>query len=123
MKNVKIFVSKEELLKKANKPAQDAMKLHPFYKGKVEISPKCCVRNIDDLKKVGQHNVAVIGNIGLKSKIHLARVMVERKVHAHGINLAKFLTKIDKRIAKKNNGRKTENKQTEKKAEAQKQHG
>ncbi|OGR44756.1 MAG: malate dehydrogenase [Elusimicrobia bacterium GWA2_61_42] len=43
-----IKVSKEELLKKANKPAEESMKLHPFYKGKVEIVPKCCVRNIDD---------------------------------------------------------------------------
>ncbi len=41
-------VSKEELLKKANKPAEEAMRLHPFYKGKVEVSPKCCIRNIDD---------------------------------------------------------------------------
>ncbi len=41
-------VSKEELLKKANKPAEDSMRLHPFYKGKVEVSPKCCVRSIDD---------------------------------------------------------------------------
>jgi len=46
MSNVK--VSKEELLKKAGKPAEDSMKLHPFYKGKVEIVPKCCVRDIDD---------------------------------------------------------------------------
>ncbi len=43
-----IKVTKEELLKKANKPAEDAMKLHPFYKGKVEIVPKCCVRDIND---------------------------------------------------------------------------
>lgn len=43
-----VKVSKEELLKKANKPAEDAMYLHPFYKGKIEVSPKCCIRNIDD---------------------------------------------------------------------------
>ncbi|MEA3307137.1 MAG: malate dehydrogenase, partial [Elusimicrobiota bacterium] len=41
-------ISKEELLKKALKPAQDAMKLHPFYKGKIEVSPKSCIRNVDD---------------------------------------------------------------------------
>ena len=41
-------LTKEELLKKANKPALDAMKMHPFYKGKIEILPKCCVRNMDD---------------------------------------------------------------------------
>jgi len=43
-----VKVSKEELLKKANKPAEDAMYLHPFYKGKVEIVPKCCIRDIND---------------------------------------------------------------------------
>ncbi len=41
-------VTKEELIAKAKKPGEDAMKLHPFYKGKVEIMPKCCVRNFDD---------------------------------------------------------------------------
>ncbi len=38
----------EELLKKAEKPAQDALKLHPFYKGKMETTLKCTVRGIDD---------------------------------------------------------------------------
>ncbi len=41
-------VTKEELIAKAKKPGEDAMKLHPFYKGKVEILPKCCIRNFDD---------------------------------------------------------------------------
>jgi malate dehydrogenase (oxaloacetate-decarboxylating) len=38
----------EELLAKAKKPAEDAMRLHPFYRGKVEIVPKCCVRDFHD---------------------------------------------------------------------------
>jgi len=41
-------VSIEELIKKAEKPSEDAMRLHPFYKGKVEIVPKACIRNFDD---------------------------------------------------------------------------
>lgn len=41
-------ISKEELLKKANKPAEDAMYMHPFYKGKIEVTPKSCVRSYDD---------------------------------------------------------------------------
>ncbi len=41
-------MTKEELLAKAYKPAQDAMKLHPFYNGKLETSPKCCIRDFDD---------------------------------------------------------------------------
>ena len=38
----------EELLAKAEKPSADAMLMHPFYKGKVEIALKCCVRDFDD---------------------------------------------------------------------------
>jgi malate dehydrogenase (oxaloacetate-decarboxylating) len=41
-------VTKEELIAKAKKPGEDAMRLHPFYKGKVEVTPKCCIRNFDD---------------------------------------------------------------------------
>jgi malate dehydrogenase (oxaloacetate-decarboxylating) len=38
----------EELLAKAKKPAQDAMVMHPYYKGKVEVALKCCVRDFND---------------------------------------------------------------------------
>ncbi|MCP4418100.1 MAG: NADP-dependent malic enzyme [Chloroflexi bacterium] len=41
-------VDVESLLAKATKPSADAMKLHPFYRGKVETTLKCVVRNIDD---------------------------------------------------------------------------
>ena len=41
-------LTKEELLKKAMKPNEDAMKLHPFYRGKIEVNPKACVRSFDD---------------------------------------------------------------------------
>jgi malate dehydrogenase (oxaloacetate-decarboxylating) len=41
-------VNIEELLAKAKKPSADAMVLHPFYKGKVETTLKCCVRDFND---------------------------------------------------------------------------
>ncbi|MFA5771814.1 MAG: NADP-dependent malic enzyme [Thermoplasmata archaeon] len=47
-KKVTKVVTKEELIAKAKKPGEDAMKLHPFYKGKIEIAPKCIIRNVDD---------------------------------------------------------------------------
>lgn len=43
-----IKVTKEELIEKAKKPAQDAMKMHPYYKGKIEVVPKCVIRDIND---------------------------------------------------------------------------
>ena len=42
------MLTKEELLAKAKKPAQDAMKLHPFYKGKIQIASKCAIRDFSD---------------------------------------------------------------------------
>jgi len=41
-------VTKEELLEKAKKPAEDAMKLHAFYRGKMQTVPKCQVRDFND---------------------------------------------------------------------------
>jgi malate dehydrogenase (oxaloacetate-decarboxylating) len=40
--------SKDDLLSKANKPAEDAMKLHPFYRGKMQTLPRCAIRSMDD---------------------------------------------------------------------------
>ena len=42
------MLTKEELIAKAQKPGKDAMRLHPFYKGKIEIVPKCCIRDFND---------------------------------------------------------------------------
>jgi malate dehydrogenase (oxaloacetate-decarboxylating) len=42
------MINKEELLAKAEKPATDAMRLHPLYQGKVQIAPKCPVHGLDD---------------------------------------------------------------------------
>ena len=41
-------LSVEELKKKAEKPSKDAMILHPFYKGKIQVALKAPVRTFDD---------------------------------------------------------------------------
>jgi len=41
-------LTKEELLEKAKGPARDAVKLHPFYRGKVETTLKVPVRDMGD---------------------------------------------------------------------------
>lgn len=41
-------MTKEELLAKAQKPSADAIRLHPFYRGKVETALRCRVRDFDD---------------------------------------------------------------------------
>jgi malate dehydrogenase (oxaloacetate-decarboxylating) len=41
-------LAEDELLAKANQPSEDAMRLHPFYRGKVQTAAKCAVRGLDD---------------------------------------------------------------------------
>ncbi len=41
-------MTKEELLAKALKPAEDAMKLHPFYRGKMQTISRCIIRDFND---------------------------------------------------------------------------
>jgi malate dehydrogenase (oxaloacetate-decarboxylating) len=41
-------LSKEELVAQAQKPGKDAMILHPFYRGKMQTVPRCCIRDFND---------------------------------------------------------------------------
>jgi len=45
---MKKSVNLEELLAKAKKPSEDAMRLHPFYRGKLEVTPKCRIKDFGD---------------------------------------------------------------------------
>ncbi|MFX1436903.1 MAG: NADP-dependent malic enzyme [Promethearchaeota archaeon] len=41
-------VSKEELLRKSKNPGINAIKMHKFYKGKIQILPRCQIRDYND---------------------------------------------------------------------------
>ncbi|MFP4638735.1 MAG: NADP-dependent malic enzyme, partial [Spirochaetaceae bacterium] len=38
----------DDRLQQADKPKKDALRLHPFYRGKMETVPKCAVRDLSD---------------------------------------------------------------------------
>jgi malate dehydrogenase (oxaloacetate-decarboxylating) len=38
----------QRLLAKASEPAREAMRLHPYYRGKVQMMPKCRIRGLED---------------------------------------------------------------------------
>jgi len=50
--------TKEELLAKANKPSEDAMKLHAFYRGKMQTLPRCHIRSYADFASYYSPGVA-----------------------------------------------------------------
>lgn len=42
------MLTKEQLLERSKKPSADAVKMHPFYKGKIASTLKCAVRDFND---------------------------------------------------------------------------
>ncbi len=50
--------TKEELLAKATKPSEDAMKLHAFYRGKMQTLPRCHIRSYADFSSYYSPGVA-----------------------------------------------------------------
>lgn len=38
----------EELIEKSRKPAEQALRLHPYYHGKLQVMPKAVIRNYSD---------------------------------------------------------------------------
>lgn len=41
-------LSKEELIQRSKIPGKNALKMHPFYKGKVQVMPRCSIRSFKD---------------------------------------------------------------------------
>ena len=39
---------RDELLARAGRPSDEAMRLHPFYRGKMQTTPKCAIRGFED---------------------------------------------------------------------------
>ena len=42
------MLPEQELLARAKKPAEEALRLHPFYRGKVQMMPKCPIQEFQD---------------------------------------------------------------------------
>ncbi|MEO0075167.1 MAG: NADP-dependent malic enzyme [candidate division WOR-3 bacterium] len=47
-KLIKKELTAEERIALAKKPGQDALQLHPFFKGKIQVAPKCVIRDFSD---------------------------------------------------------------------------
>ena len=48
MKKTSLKTDAKGMLKKAGKPAEMALRMHPFYRGKIETGIKCRIKNFDD---------------------------------------------------------------------------
>jgi ribosomal protein L32E len=55
------------------------------------------VRNISDLQKLRENNIAVIGNVGRKKKIEIVKKAKEKNIHFQNLNSDEFLRSVEKK--------------------------
>jgi len=65
-------------------------------RGKMKGKNPVRVENINDMKKMKQDEIAVIGNIGKKKKIEIVRYAHEHKKEIQNLNVKQFLKKNKK---------------------------
>jgi len=81
-----------------------------YKKKKSERKLVRVVRNIEDLEKTEKNDMIIMGNVGKKKKIEIAKKAIKMKIPIQNINIKKFLKKSEKQ-------KETEQKKTEKKEE------
>ena len=68
--------------------------------GKIPI----LVKNLEDVKKANTQNIIIIGKIGKKKKLEIAKEIQQKKISVFNLNINKFLMQIEKeKIGEKQN--------------------
>lgn len=54
------------------------------------------IYNLEDIKKLKAENIAILGKIGIKKKIEIAKELQKQKLEVFNLNLNKFLKQNEK---------------------------
>jgi len=64
------------------------------------------INNLRDLEKIKKGEIAIVGKIGMKKKIEIAKKAKEKGIPIHNLNVNKMLKKIEKKKLKTEEGKK-----------------
>ena len=70
-------------------------------RNKIQGKETKIVKNVKDLGKINKDQVAIIGNVGIKKKIQIAKKAKEKKIQIYNLNSNKFLREVEKEKDKK----------------------
>ena len=54
------------------------------------------VHNLEDLNKITKDNIAIIGKIGNKTKLEIAKQIISRKLEVYNLNVKKFIKSVER---------------------------
>lgn len=66
------------------------------YKNPEKKENHMIIKNLNDFKKIEKNSVIIIGHIGMKKKIEIAKKALEGKIEIANLNVSKFLKEIKK---------------------------
>jgi large subunit ribosomal protein L32e len=90
-------------------------------RGKLEEKTPVTVFNVEDLKKVGKENIAILGKVGTRKKQEIAKEAEKLKIKIKNLNSKTYLKKEEKRMnAKSKKKPKTTEVKKDKKEESKK---
>ena len=69
-------------------------------RGKIEGKNLIKIFNLEDLKKIKKNEMGIIGSVGKKKKIEIAKKAEEMKIELYNLNPKQFLKKTKKEIKK-----------------------
>ena len=72
-----------------------------YGNAKSERKEKIIIRNLEDLKKTHKDKIIVLGNIGKKKKLEIAKAAKEKNIEISNLNVKKFLKKIERKNKEK----------------------
>lgn len=81
-------------------------------KNKIDNQNMTIIKNAKDIERMQKGEIAIIGKMGKKKKIEIAKRAKEKNIEVHNLNISKFLKKISSKNKKIEN--KTPNKEDKK---------
>lgn len=70
-------------------------------RGEVRGKRPVRVENLNDIKKVRQNEIVILGKVGKKTKIEIAKYAKQNKIEIQDLNINKFLKKMEKKNGSK----------------------
>lgn len=70
-------------------------KQNSISRGMIEQKVPVYVENVKQLKKLRENEVPVLGNVGMKKKIEIAKEAVKMDIKIHNLNSKKFLKETE----------------------------
>jgi len=96
--------------RKKSRPSRPelGLKKPKFQQGKVQGKNPILIKNLNDLKKLSNTNIAILAKVGKKNKIKIAQEAKKQNITFANLDLFKFLLDLEKTQEKKEDNTKVE---------------